>query len=269
MASIYVNPQDYIGKQFNSFIVNKLVNSLKPYIYECVCSCGKKINLSRRTLQNSCPKSCGCQHTHFSRNNYVKVLNCKFNKLTIISIIDSKFCMCRCDCGNIKQCRISNVIHNNTKTCGCYTKSNLPKIGDKFGTMRVIQVYSSKKIKCKCDCGTTKILASCDLKVRKDGVCRCIPSTNPQERERGMKKWRKLVLDRDQETCQVCYKTNCPLDAHHLNCYNKFPDERKLLDNGITLCKSCHKDLHYRFGKFTTKEHYMQYKKLYLKSPSV
>lgn len=39
------------------------------------------------------------------------------------------------------------------------------------------------------------------------------------------------------------------LQAHHLNSWNKFPDERFKLENGVTLCKSCHDDFHNKFGR--------------------
>lgn len=69
-----------------------------------------------------------------------------------------------------------------------------------------------------------------------------------------MKMWRKAVFDRDNYTCQDCYKTNCYLEAHH-----KYPLRKILQDfdivllaealnckelwdinNGITLCQECH-----------------------------
>ena len=56
--------------------------------------------------------------------------NTKYNYLTIISEIESVFSSgkkirmirCKCDCGNIWEGSIYNVIYESTKSCGCYNK---------------------------------------------------------------------------------------------------------------------------------------------------
>lgn len=61
---------------------------------------------------------------------------------------------------------------------------------------------------------------------------------------RGYGKFRKNVLERDDYTCQICgSKEN--LEVHHIKEYSKYPKLRTCLSNGITLCKSCHKKIHY------------------------
>jgi len=47
---------------------------------------------------------------------------------------------------------------------------------------------------------------------------------------------RKLILERDNYTCQLCGKTNCELHVHHIN-----PTSL------ITLCKSCHGKVHRKY----------------------
>lgn len=70
--------------------------------------------------------------------------------------------------------------------------------------------------------------------------------------------WRKSVFERDNYTCQVCNKTNIYLEVHHklpiLYIFELFDINNtkealkcKLLwdiNNGITLCKSCHNKVH-------------------------
>lgn len=59
-----------------------------------------------------------------------------------------------------------------------------------------------------------------------------------------MKWWRINVFVRDEYTCQKCFKVGGELNAHHINSFKDFPDQRFNTDNGITLCKSCHKKIH-------------------------
>ncbi|GEM_PF-1503815 len=56
--------------------------------------------------------------------------------------------------------------------------------------------------------------------------------------------WRKAVYSRDLYTCQVCGKTNCKLHAHHKNGFAEHKELRTILENGITLCETCHREFH-------------------------
>lgn len=60
------------------------------------------------------------------------------------------------------------------------------------------------------------------------------------------KTWRKSVLVRDQYQCKFC-KAKGNLHTHHIKLYSKYPDKRLDIDNGITLCKTCHKIIHMKY----------------------
>lgn len=49
--------------------------------------------------------------------------------------------------------------------------------------------------------------------------------------------------------CQVCNAKGCYLEAHHIVAYGLRPDLELNADNGITLCKSCHKEVHCNVGR--------------------
>ena len=80
--------------------------------------------------------------------------------------------------------------------------------------------------------------------------------------------WAHLVKARDNFTCQICQKIGGQLHSHHLNSYSKFPQERYKIENGVTLCKSCHWIFHKKYGKHrNTKEQFFEFR-AYVKSNS-
>lgn len=50
--------------------------------------------------------------------------------------------------------------------------------------------------------------------------------------------WRTKVLDRDGKTCRVCFSKQS-LNVNHINPYRNDPENLEI-ENGITLCESCH-----------------------------
>jgi hypothetical protein len=56
--------------------------------------------------------------------------------------------------------------------------------------------------------------------------------------------WREAVFARDGWVCQICSKIGTVLNAHHKKSWKDHPELRFAIDNGITLCTKCHKQVH-------------------------
>lgn len=62
--------------------------------------------------------------------------------------------------------------------------------------------------------------------------------------------WRINVFKRDNYTCQCCKNKGTYLNAHHIENYSSNIEKRLDINNGITLCKDCHKQFHIIYGKY-------------------
>lgn len=60
-----------------------------------------------------------------------------------------------------------------------------------------------------------------------------------------MSEWRKAVFNRDDYTCQICKSRGVHLHAHHVIPFAVDESLRFDIGNGQTLCKECHKMVHF------------------------
>ena len=123
--------------------------------------------------------------------SYEEYVNQKYNHLTILEIYRNSnkkpIAKCLCDCGNIKDINLYNVIGQKTKTCGCgeresrYNRkhANTEIIGKKFGRLTVIRDSGKRESngsvawECLCDCGNITYAGSSNLKCGHTTSCGC------------------------------------------------------------------------------------------------
>jgi 5-methylcytosine-specific restriction endonuclease McrA len=68
------------------------------------------------------------------------------------------------------------------------------------------------------------------------------------------REWRSNVYKKDFYKCQKCNSIGKDLNAHHIENWSGNPDLRFDINNGITLCGSCHNELHEQYGYKTNRE---------------
>lgn len=133
----------YIGKTYNNLTViardddyKKQNNySNKNTYYRCRCTCGKETIVRINSLVAGEVKSCGCLKEQQDKTNLIPnkmhdLTGQKFGKLTVLSpfkqpndLNGDYWWHCKCDCGNIHNVRGYSLIHGDTTSCGCLTKS--------------------------------------------------------------------------------------------------------------------------------------------------
>lgn len=157
-----------------------------------------------------------------------------------------------------------------------YTFKEVKEYFEEQGCKLLEEEYFHNKhpMKYRCACGNTSIIKFIHFKNRGQRCKQCriekfIGKNNPNwnhnktDEERmsdrkyfEYKQWIKEVFERDDYTCQICKKKGGDLNAHHLFGYDRHTDKRTELDNGITLCVSCHENFHkiYGYGKNTREQ---------------
>lgn len=226
------------------------------------------------------------------RNNDLS--NSRFGKLIVLGPtkkrIGNKIVWhCICDCGKEKFVQTDSLKGGLTKSCGCIQKEFASKngkkrksnyVGEKFGNLIVIKDSGKRRDsqiiwECLCKCGNKKMAVSYQLKIgvtRSCGIGSCYHAYNPllTDEERIINRdvtenlhWRTEVFERDGYKCSICGDDRGGnLNAHHLNSWGAFPEERFHISNGRTLCHPCHLDFHKEYGyKNNTKKQFEEYMK--------
>ena len=242
-------------------------------IWNCACDCGNKMTKRACELRSGKCRSC------FYRDratNKVDLTGQRFGAWTVLEDSGNRgggrniLWNCVCDCGEHRLVSGNSLRNGRSTSCGCSIRLDL--IGCRFGRLVVLgsmRVNERSGWLCECDCGkkthvTTYALTGCNSK-----SCGCNkryrrgethPNYNPklttQQRIKQRyelngnhkHKWSKQIMERDKYTCQICNQHGGKLNAHHLNGWNAFPEQRFDLDNGVTLCTDCHKEFHSQYG---------------------
>lgn len=225
-----------IGEKFSELTVISLFDLRnKKTRWTCFCRCGQFTIVSTGNLRNGHTRSCGCLKQQTKR--YDNLVNQIFGQLTVISlshIRNKKRALwnCLCECGNIVQVLGYNLKNGHTKSCGCYFEFVMKnRTGNKNPAWN-------------------------DNLSEEDRINRNVLPENT--------KWRKLIVERDNYTCQLSGQVRGKLFAHHFDGWHWCKEKRFDLDNGITLSEKIHKLFHNQYGnRNNTREQFEEFRQRY------
>lgn len=266
-----------LGQKYGNLIVvqiKEFINDKNKTIRRvvCECSCGKVIEVKLGKLRSGDLKSCGCFYKSLQPSK-IKIGE-KIGNFIYLGETDkrttdrTKIGIYQCVCGQIKEIADTLIRQGKQISCGCsrLTECNL---GDKFNYLTLIKMVETKSLIKNaiflCDCGkyTRKNLSRVVKGLTKH--CGCLtPKRDPLlPKLRKFKEttiFSKLVYERDHYTCVKCKIKGGYLNAHHLDGYHWCVEKRDDINNGVTLCKKCHREFHSIYTtKNNTKEQFQEY----------
>lgn len=284
----------FIVKGFGKVALNK---TLKKFYKKCKY-CGEiKLVNKFESGRNKC-RSCRSDYREKRYNDVLKykyIHVCDYcNKQFSSANKNSKYCSvecqgksykkvieCKCNyCGKEIEIKPNKYKKNKNNFCNikCMGKWRSENITGKNSPL-------FRKVECNCSyCGELIEVSQNRYNTLKNHFCNikcmgkwksknCIGEKNPnwncnisqEEREQGRnidgyKEFIKDTLKRDNYTCQYCGQISRDLNVHHLNSYHWDKENRTNINNGITLCSTCHNDFHNIYGrKNNTKEQFYEY----------
>lgn len=249
---------------------------------------GFSIRRGRIISCKECSKKRFSKKMSYDLTNYewngLKVIN-RVNKEKHIKNYGTRW-LVRCSCGKefvVSQLRINGSKSiKSCKECGNKNKSkklikNITGLifGQNSKVLKLLDTYRGKNVEYLCLCGVcgkefiSTRLTILGKKYKTYGCPQCSHklsakkgkensrwNLNLTDEERKIRrcypeytKWIKKIYERDNYTCQICNQHGYILNSHHLEGYNHSIKGRLEVNNGITLCKKCHKNFHKIYGK--------------------
>lgn len=184
---------------------------------------------------------------------------------------------CLCVCGKPMEKNLSNILRGQLcRECG-YKNRDVGKLDysyvkatfEKEGYELIASEYIGTKIpiEYKCPVGHIGKIAFYNFEKMGQRCRKCYLENNygknhprykpeltdeyrmSKRNSTALRQWYYDIKLRDDFTCAICGDDRGGnLNAHHFYSYADYPDKRLDMNNGITLCKTCHLEFHGEYG---------------------
>ena len=168
---------DLTGVRFGAWEVIKELGS--GYV-DCRCDCGTVRRIHKPALKSGATTSCGCESRGKAASKNIEnhsLIGKTFNELTVIEELGGGLIRCKCSCGNEYIGRKQSIKSGHTKSCGCKTYSSEyrvdNKVGEVYGEWEIIEELGNNKVRCRCSCGTERILRKDTVVQGRSRSCGC------------------------------------------------------------------------------------------------
>lgn len=227
---------DMTGERCGTLTVIKevertMIGKLSTRVWECQCDCGEYLNVPMPYLRKKKTRSCKKCYKPY---NFKDLSNKKFDRLIVSEkykkVNNRVFWECLCDCGTKTEVSTYNLLNGKVRSCGCYVKE---------AAIRNITAYN--------DSPYSKGAYHHAYEPKLSETERLKNKTRMSDLK--YKRWSVDVKKRDGFKCRICSESKSnEMVSHHLNGWHWFEEGRFDVDNGVTLCKSCHLNFHNKYG---------------------
>lgn len=136
MYELAKNAKNLTNMKFNELTALYPIGQTKDHrvLWKCKCDCGNDCEVSSKALLNGSTKSCGCRNKRvrqeWGRSTAKDLSNQRFGKLIALYPLEQRsskgevYWRCKCDCGNEKDIKGTNLSRGATQSCGCMTQSH-------------------------------------------------------------------------------------------------------------------------------------------------
>lgn len=183
-----------IGEKYGKLTIVDIIPKYKNNrtYYKCTCECGNiRYGLGYEIKNGKTYQCLECAEQTRKQKHRRDITGQKFGRLIVKKMLphfkeNKTYVECQCDCGNIKNIVMSNVVNGHTSSCGCWEKESrylrnhyTDITGRHYGMLTVIKKTNQKTSngcviwECKCDCGNITYVSYSNLHRQMTQSCGC------------------------------------------------------------------------------------------------
>lgn len=173
---------DLTGKRFGKLtVLGPGERNRGRFTWRCQCDCGTIVDKRTDDLKSRPDISCGCKN----KKKREDLTGRRFGRLTVLGPTrrrssGSIVWECQCDCGNVTFKPGKHLKDGTVVSCGCRQAEQSEDLtGKRFGRLTVVGKTERRSSsgaslwRCRCDCGNTSLVRTCDLKDGSIASCGC------------------------------------------------------------------------------------------------